>query len=294
MRCPVCQGPSRHRLTKDGYRIRRCSDCGHGFVENALPADHVERVYGDDYFVGGGAGYADYLSEARILREQGRWYARLLGPHREPGTVLDVGCAAGFRLQGLLDAGWRGRGLEPNPGMAEHARRLGLDVVTGTLEEHRSERRFDLVCLIQVAAHFVEPRRAFARAAELTEPGGMWLVETWDAASWTARCFGRHWHEYSPPSVLHWFTVSSLERLAAGSGMRPLGRGRPSKWIGAGHAKSLLRHKLAGSAAGRLAGRLLSVVPDRLSIPYPADDLFWELFEKAPSVPSLAPRTGIP
>jgi SAM-dependent methyltransferase len=273
--CPICNSPSRALFVKDGYPVRECEVCRHRFAEVATDPGHVARVYGDDYFHGGGAGYGDYLSEGWLLRDRGRWYARLLRRYTTPGTLLDVGAAAGFILQGFLDRGWHGKGVEPNPGMAEYARtRLGLDVRTGTLEDLPPGDVFDLVSLIQVLPHFVEPRRALAAAAAVTRPGGFWLIETWNRDSWTARAFGQNWHEYSPPSVLHWFSPAGLQRLAGQFGFRKVGAGRPAKWINAGHAKSLLRHKL-GAAAG-----VLGVLPDRLALPYPAEDLFWMLLQK--------------
>ncbi len=284
MLCPICNSPSRQLFVKDGYPIRGCEVCGHRFAELPAAADHVARVYGDDYFSGGGAGYSDYLSEAELLRDRGRWYARLLGRYTKPGTLLDVGAAAGFILRGFLDRGWQGKGVEPNPRMAEHARtQLGLDVRTGTLEDLPPGESFDLLSMIQVLPHFLEPRRALAAAAAVTRPGGYWLFETWNRASWTARAFGQNWHEYSPPSVLHWFSPDGLQRLAAQFGFRKVARGRPAKWINGGHAKSLLRHKLGTTGVGGAAARLLDVVPDRLAIPYPAEDLFWMLFQLPPA-----------
>lgn len=242
--------------------------------------EHVAHVYGDHYFQGGGDGYPDYLEEESLIRAHGQWYARLLGRYTPPGAVLDIGAAAGFVLQGLLDGGWRGRGLEPNPGMADYARtHLGLSVDTGTLEGLHCGERYDLISMVQVVAHFYDLRRAFGQAAAITRPGGFWLIETWNRESWTARFFGSRWHEYSPPSVLHWFSPEGLQRLAGQFGFREVGRGRPPKQIGGAHAKSLLRHKLKGSLTGDLAGRLLGIVPDRFAIPYPWDDLFWALFQ---------------
>src|SRR5262249_23515850 len=158
---------------KDGYPIRACPTCGHQFAELPDVAGHVERVYGDDYFRGGGAGYPDYLAEARLLRASGRWYARLLRRFVPPGRLLDIGCDAGFVLRGLTDGGWDGEGVEPNAAMAEFARsRLGLRVTTGGLESFPADRPFDVVCLIQVVAHFVDLRSALSRTSELTKPGG--------------------------------------------------------------------------------------------------------------------------
>jgi SAM-dependent methyltransferase len=238
----------------------------------------VARVYGDDYFFGGGAGYADYLREADLLRERGVSYARLLRRRVAVGSVLDVGAAAGFVLEGFLSEGWTGRGVEPNARMCALANeRLGPLVDTGTLETHQTADRFELVSMIQVVAHFPDPRRALSRAAELVRPGGYWLIETWDRDSWTARAFGKRWHEYSPPSVLQWFSGDGLRRLAASLGFREVARGRPRRWIELAHARSLLEHKL-GAGALRHALLPLRLVPASLRVPYPGDDLFWALF----------------
>lgn len=131
-----------------------------------------------------------------------------------PGTVLDVGAAGGFVLQGLFDCGWRGRGLEPNAWMASHARdTLGIPVDIGCLESFHCDDRFQLLTMIQVIPHFANLSRALEAAASVTAAEGFWLVETWNRDSWTARCFGTHWHEYSPPSVLHWFSPEGLKQL---------------------------------------------------------------------------------
>jgi SAM-dependent methyltransferase len=282
MKCVICHGPLRRLFQHQGCWILGCEACHHRTAEVAPCANHVGRIYDDKYFHGGGAGYSDYLSEAEILRTQGQKYGSLLARHMTPGTLLDVGAAAGFVLKGFLDQGWSGEGIEPNPAMAEYARtHLGLRVVTGTLEGFESEREYDVVSMIQVIAHFVDLQRALRVAAERTRQGGFWLIETWNRESWTARAFGKHWHEYSPPSVLHWFSPEGLRRLAAQFGFQEIARGRPSKWIGGEHAKSLLRYRLESSRLGKIAAGAVNLIPDRIAIPYPAEDLFWTLYQKS-------------
>jgi SAM-dependent methyltransferase len=282
MICPICSSPTRRLFQKYGYWIRECGSCGHRLAEIDLAADHVGQVYGDQYFQGGAAGYPDYLAEGTMLAAHGKRYARLLERHMTPGTVLDIGAAAGFILKGFLESGWTGAGIEPNPRMAEYARtRLGLQVQCCSLEEFQSVECYDLVSMIQVVPHFYDLRRALQAAAQHTRPGGHWLIETWNRSSWTARLFGQNWQEYSPPSVLHWFSPEGLQRLAAQFAFREVARGRPVKRISIGHAESILRYKLAGSALGNNLLGLLRRLPSSLAIPYPADDLFWGLYEKA-------------
>lgn len=281
VRCQICTGTSRRIFAKNGHWIRECDGCRHRFAEIVAGASHVSEVYGDEYFFGGGAGYRDYLAEATLLRERGQGYAKIVRPYTNPGTMLDVGAAAGFLLKGFEDCGWTGRGIEPNARMAAHARStLGVAVEVGTLEGLEEGSRYDLITMIQVVPHFFDVRRAFAAAANATNKGGFWLIETWNRESLTARLFGQGWHEYSPPSVLHWFSRGSLARLAGEFGLREVAHGRPSKWIGGAHAKSLLAHTLGPSGRSRLATSMIGLIPDRLSLPYPAEDLFWILLRK--------------
>lgn len=281
MRCVICSGETRRLFSHHDYWIRGCHDCRHRAAEIGVASGHVERVYDDHYFDGGGAGYSDYVSEARILTAHGRRYSRLLAAHMQPGEMLDVGAAAGFVLKGFVDDGWRGSGIEPNEKMAEHAReQLKLDVAVGAFEEFPFRQQYDLISMIQVIAHFVDPAAALRRAAELLRADGFLLVETWDRESRTARLFGKRWHEYSPPSVLHWFSRDGLASLAAQFNFRVVARGRPTKKIGGAHALSLLRYRLKGTPLEKLITGLTRVVPPELTFPYPAEDLFWVLFQK--------------
>lgn len=279
--CSICGHSPRKVFQCSGHAILECESCVHRFCDLAPSLDHSGDTYSDDYFFGGGAGYGNYLGERDLLTRHGERYGRLLKKYMRSGQLLDVGAAAGFGMKGFANCGWKPHGLEPNASMAEYANEeFGFNMDIGTLEDFETNQKFDLISMIQVIAHFHDLHAAMARAASLTNDNGYWLIETWNYRSLTARLFGQHWHEYSPPSVLRWFSPNSLAQLGERHGMKMIAKGRPKKYLNGEHAKSLLQFRLNQTAVGRIIAPLTKFVPDRMQIPYPAEDLFWMLLQK--------------
>jgi 2-polyprenyl-3-methyl-5-hydroxy-6-metoxy-1,4-benzoquinol methylase len=264
------------RFKKFALLIHACTGCHHQFAVPPNVSSHVGGVYGDEYFFGGGAGYEDYLAEANLLISRGEQYAELLARYAQPGRVLDVGSAAGFLLRGLVNRGWQGVGVEPNLKLANYAREvMQVDSHCGAFEDFPGDETFKAVTMIQVISHLIDPQSAVIKARNLLQPGGLLLIETWDRGSWAAKLLGQRWHEYSPPSVLHWFTREGLARLLRAVDMEIVASGRPKRSIQVGHAKSLIRYKY-----GQLAATTLFWLPSSLRLPYLADDLMWIVARK--------------
>ncbi|MFV0389043.1 MAG: class I SAM-dependent methyltransferase [Pyrinomonadaceae bacterium] len=279
MKCPICSSDSQRKFEVKNYWIRDCLSCDHRFTE-LLPNDnHIEEIYDDSYFNGGGAGYADYLAEKDLLIKRGEWYAKLVSDYVETGKVLDVGAAAGFLLKGLTEKGWKGTGVEPNRTMAEFGRKnLNLNIETSSVETYNSPERFDLVTMIQVMAHFKNPREVLIHVSDMLKTNGFLLIETWNRNSYSEKIFGTKWHEYSPPSVLQFFSDESLNKLAFERGFEHVASGRPSKWISVGHARSLIIHKYGVNS---FFSKLFEIFPSKWKIPYPSEDLFWVIYKKS-------------
>jgi SAM-dependent methyltransferase len=267
----------------DGYPILECQICGHRSTRIDTPTEtHIEENYDNDYFFfRGKTGYPDYLKEKDILIKHGKSYAKIVDRILKPGRVLDVGCASGFILKGFADWGWQAKGIDPNQKMVDFGKtELGLDLEKGYLESYAGPEKYDLITLIQVIGHFVELDKAIMNLSRLLQKDGLVLIECWDMESPVARLLGKKWHEYSPPTVLHWFSKTTLINLMAQYGFIEVMRGKPKKYISAQHAFSLLKEKSKSSFLKRKLDYLSPSDIGKINVRYPPLDVFWMVFKK--------------
>ncbi|MEZ4774342.1 MAG: class I SAM-dependent methyltransferase [Bacteroidia bacterium] len=277
--CPVCESSTiTRKFNKNDCWICTCESCGHMFADVKADLSHTKAVYSDEYFEGGKDGYPDYFLEKNLLIKRGEGYGKVVNKYMKPGYMLDVGAAAGFLLKGFHNTGWQGVGVEPNAKMAKFGQtEMKLDIINSPVELFRSEKKFDLVTMIQVLPHFFDLKKGLQVLADHTKPGGYWLIETWNRESLTAKITKESWHEYSPPSVLHWFSPESLTDVGKKMGFSFVAKGRKIKYINTTHAKTLLSHSIQSSIVKKLVATL---VPGNITLPYPSEDLFWILLKK--------------
>src|SRR6202034_2997387 len=158
-----------------------------------------------------------------------------------PGRdVVDAGCGTGLSARLFQAAGCRVLGVDPDPRMADLARRGGLDVEVATFEEwDPAGRTFDAVIAGQ-AWHWVDMAAGAAKAAAVLRPGGR-LAVFWNAFDPPAElraAFGEVYRRAAPDSPMaagFWSRPASAQYLAmcdaAGDGMRQARAfGDPQTW----------------------------------------------------------------
>lgn len=146
---------------------------------------------------------------------------RLLGkdlkiiPYRGQGRFLDVGCGSGSDLVYQRQCGLRVAGLEMNAAAAAQARTMhGLDVRTGTLETSGFPNgSFDVIHLSHVFEHVPDPAAALEIMHRQLDADGLIILKVPNAASRSARRYGRCWLGFDLPRHLYHFTPASITRL---------------------------------------------------------------------------------
>lgn len=270
-------------MRKNGFEILECKACNHRFIQIKNSQTHVEKVYSDRYFFGGKDGYPNYLDEKEILIKHGAHYAKIISKYlQNPGSVLDAGCAAGFILKGFEKQGWDCYGIEPNKTMVEYGiREFGFNLQVGNLETFTTDKKYDLITFIQVIGHFHDLDKAMENTHHLLRPGGFVIVESWNRDSIIAKLLGKNWHEYSPPSVIHWFSDKTLINLFNYHGFKLVNKGLPVKRINLKHAVSLMMDKLPNFY---LKQKILTAIEKsigKLNLIYPPVDIKWYIFQKS-------------
>lgn len=250
------------------YEFRRCTSCRTLFLGHAIDEAETAHLYADSsYFAnpdfdsaesGGYHGYLDYMEDRepieekfeRVLERIERWHTR--------GSLLDVGAGPGFMVSAAARRGWTAQGVEINPWAVEFATsKLGLDVRLGTLEDLEPEpAAVDVVTMMDLIEHVPKPDALLARAAQITEPGGVLAILTPDAGSPVSRLLGRRWPEVKRvPEHLILFSVSGLGALLSRHGYEVL------EWHSIGKRSSLATlaadvSPIAPSIGNRLRARL--------------------------------------
>ena len=201
--------------------LLRCAECGQ-LVSQCTEDAYRAALAKWDTAMGT---LPDGRSAARHEAVRRRWLAAildLLGNTPSATRLLDVGCSSGAFLRTAAAVGLKVDGVEPSPEAAETARQAGFKVFSGVLEEARyPDGAFDAVTLIELVEHLREPRALLAECRRILRPGGVVMVTTPNAASWTARVLGAHWEVFSLRGMgghVSFFNPDSLGLLAARTG----------------------------------------------------------------------------
>lgn len=213
----------------DEYRIWRCINCNHWFVNPRLSEEDLLACYQPDHYTQG-VGYQQFdtlwrgktqianprNSDESWIEHWKRRVARLLSLNLPQDSVLDVGCADGAFLH-KIPSSWERTGIDNNPGAIQFAQEISdgtIEFICTDLTAHDwQNRRFGAVTIFDTLEHVVNPQIVIAKVSELLLPGGICWIDTPSCNSQGARFFGRNWALLTPAVHLHYFDVRSLTRV---------------------------------------------------------------------------------
>ena len=244
--CDLCRGSQFEvylESTSCGRELVRCKECG---------------------LVSARAGSGGRVPEQSAARDPRTDLKRAAAVMRllSSGKVLEIGCGTGDFLSSLNPARYEVVGVETAASRAAEAQRKlakaslrGAIVPAPLAEAGLPAETFDLVAMFCTLERTPSPRATLMEASRLLRAGGLAVLETPSLSSLTARLCGSRWHPLSDPGAEHFFTSSSLHRLASTCGLAggaarmsiPLGWPSPGTLVLVAR-KSAVSLKVAGLA----------------------------------------------
>jgi SAM-dependent methyltransferase len=267
-RCRICGTESLEIGRKVGHHARipfelfRCPECLFAFVDP--PWSGVCQAYDEQYYMGNGADPSvDYLFELEAPQETVRFYewkgfADMIGglmPLHRKTRWLDYGCGNGglvrhLRRNGVADAVGFDRGW-----IAGHGRELGIPLLTEyELEDHFGQ--FDVVTMLEVIEHVLDPVAVLQHARRLLKPNGILYLTTGNARPYRDRLL--RWRYVIPEIHVGYFEPSSLEAALTRAGFRPEYQVRPRGYT------DMIRFKILKNVGIRKQSLLERAVPWKL------------------------------
>lgn len=191
--CPLCTSKDlkplkneRNRFPKDHrpilemfdgawIQLLQCKTCGFGFTK--------ELPYSEDFFPSRYDTHFDAANEANNNPFKDEILDKMIAVIEKykpsPGKVLDVGSFAGIFIRKIAKRNYKSSGIEVNPTMADYTKNiLNLDVQKGTfLSTHVEKESFDVVTMIDVLEHLVDPRQIIQKVQGVLKPGGLFVIK---------------------------------------------------------------------------------------------------------------------
>lgn len=216
--CPLCGGtvsavgvmrlPKAIQFSTHWISLRRppelwrCSKCGSGYTQEAIPEDVALGLYGKG---DGGARWSSHAPfEATKTREALTTLRRIIRPG---ARVLDVGCNTGDLLDFARSLGASTAGVEPSDASRAAAVAKGHRVVASLSE---AAGPFDVVTAFDVLEHVYDVPALLAEVATKLSPGGRFVALTGDITCADARREGAGWWYVQCPEHVVFPTLSAL------------------------------------------------------------------------------------
>lgn len=234
------------------YRIVRCRRCGLIYATPIFDEAEVEALYTASPH----SNVAD--GEDANVRRTMELYYRLARPWLAGrGRMLDIGCDIGLLLKIAHDDGFgEVYGIEPVPVAAAVARQVPGALVTSEFYERQvyPPASFDLISLIHVVDHLVQPMAVLERARSHLRPGGVILAVVHNIDSLLGRVLGER---FPPYNLYHhaYFSPRTLRLLFERAGFEVVRIGPTQNCYSVGTLAE--KAPLLPSGARRAARRLL-------------------------------------
>jgi len=205
------------------FQLVRCVECGLVYLNPRPMLSSLGEIYPEEYDQ-----YTPLLRDeksfvSRWLRLYGlRKRMRPIFQRKKSGRLLDVGCATGDFLEGMMitNKNWDLYGVEISVSASKYAReKLDLPIETGSVESvNYPEGFFDVITMWNVIEHLPDPLSTLRYLSRLLKQDGILVFNTPNLDSLDAKLYGRYWIGYELPRHFYVFAMKTLTSILRKAG----------------------------------------------------------------------------
>lgn len=226
MKCRVCLksenvntvAKKQSPCTLEVYSLYYCDLCQSYFFDLNQHKVNLVDVYNEDF-----TNYTNQFHFSKHWDNQVELIESILlsrenSLNKSKINVLDIGCRTGDFLNHFDKSKYSLFGVELNKHNAEIARTRGINIYSDYVENILFNEKFDIVTCYAVLEHLEYPSSVIEKLASLVNPNGVMVI-----LIPTIECKirkeldknGIHWHMYSPPQHLNFFSRKFLDEIMA-------------------------------------------------------------------------------
>ena len=236
--CNLCGGTeTRPFCPENGRSLVQCVNCGLVYVSPRPDPEELYQLYSESYFNNddsGTVGYTNYIRDEQNIRKTFRRRLARVERFAERGSVLDVGCAAGFFLSEAKARGWTPQGVDVSQFAVNYTQKT-FDIPArqgALLDLDFPENSFDLITMWDVIEHVPDPHAHMDKIARMLKPGGVFALATPDVDSLPAKLTGKRWVGYKlQEEHVYYFSADTLRAMLNRAGLEVVDAYHVGKYV---------------------------------------------------------------
>jgi 2-polyprenyl-3-methyl-5-hydroxy-6-metoxy-1,4-benzoquinol methylase len=230
--CPVCLKKNANLWStakdyeyfsvREEFNYYNCDDCNTIFI-HPIPVSQLKDIYPSNYysFVNRGNNAVTSLKEWLDKRFFKKILKQITGNYLQ---VLDIGGGTGWIPDVLKKTDKRVNFVQIvdiDPASKNTANAKGHAYFEGTIEEFTTDKKFDLILMLNLIEHVADPLAVLQKTESLLHPGGIIVIKTPNTKSLDARLYKktywgglhcpRHWIIFSEKSFRHLVDSTKLK-----------------------------------------------------------------------------------
>ncbi len=237
-KCILCNNIKFSKLfKKNNYQVVECVSCNFIFLNPPPNKSQLVKYYKNfDYQTG-------FINENLIRRDSIKTLKNLKKLGYDNGSLLDIGCGAGFFLDEARKFGWEVQGIDTSEITSSYGKnKLKLEIINSNFLDYKfPESKFRVITLLQVIEHLNDPTTMIKKIYKLLEPNGILCIATPNIESYLSRILKNNFNYMIPPEHISFYSPQTLKTLLKNANFRIV---KTFTWSYSSDLAAIIKYKL--------------------------------------------------